>query len=69
MARIMYNREGDQGEAGGTDPRAKGNSVPGLSHSMIPPLRYIHKEFQGQLPGTSNSGTASTELVNISENR
>ena len=41
--------EGDQGEAGGTD-FPKGNSVPGLSPSMIPPLRYIHKEFQYKLP-------------------
>eukprot|EP01043_Picozoa_sp_COSAG02_P018250 COSAG02_NODE_848_length_16553_cov_21.228577_7_plen_149_part_00 len=24
--------------------------MPGLSHSMIPPLRYIHTEFQYRLP-------------------
>eukprot|EP01043_Picozoa_sp_COSAG02_P009262 COSAG02_NODE_312_length_24941_cov_60.672611_10_plen_65_part_00 len=35
---------------GPIDRSAKGNSVPGLSPSMIPPLRYIHTELQYKLP-------------------
>ena len=59
MERIIESIEGDQGEAGGTDPQMEIRCPAGLSPSMIPPaLRYIHTEFQYNLP-------ADFECLNI----